>query len=107
MMRAGQLDRIITIQRVTTTVDDYGTPVEGWAIVATVRGHRVHMNREEFAAAYGQGSQALTTFRIRHLDGLTLADRLTCDGETFDIKGIEPIGRREAMELRCVAHGAA
>lgn len=105
-MRAGQLDRTIVIQRATTTVDAYGVPQEAWATLATVRGHRVHMNREEFAAAYGQGSEAVTVFRIRHLDGLTLADRLTCDGDTYDIKGIEPLGRREAIELRCVAHGA-
>lgn len=104
-MRAGKLDRIIVIDRVTTTVDEYGTPVEGWTTVATVRGQRVHMNREEFMAAYGQGSQAVTVFRIRHLDGLTLADRITCDGETFDVKGIEPLGRREGLELRCIAHG--
>lgn len=102
-MRAGKLDRIITIERVATTVDDNGTPVEGWTLVASVRAQRVKLTTEEFLRAFGSTQEAVAIFRIRHLDGLTLADRLTCEGETFDLKGIEPLGRREGLELRCIA----
>jgi SPP1 family predicted phage head-tail adaptor len=104
-MRAGKLDKIIVIQRVTTTVDEYGTPAEGWATVATVRAQRVKLNTDEFLRAFGTTSEAMAVFRVRHIDGLTLADRVTCDGETFDLKGIEPIGRRAGIELRCTATG--
>ncbi len=105
-MRAGRLDKTLTISRVTTTVDEYGTPVEGWATVATVRAQRVRLNVEEQLRAFGNASEAVAVFRVRHMDGLTLADRITCDGEIFDLKGIEPLGRREGMDLRCVATGA-
>lgn len=105
-MKAGKLDRTITIDRVTTTVDEYGTPVEGWANVATVRAQRVKLTTDEFLRAFGTTSEAIAVFRIRHMDGLTLADRVTCDGETFDLKAVEPLGRREGLELRCVAQGA-
>ncbi|MEX0404056.1 phage head closure protein [Aquibium sp. LZ166] len=105
-MRAGKLDRIITIDRVTTTVDEYGTPVEGWSTVTTVRAQRVKLTTDEFLRAFGTTSEAVAVFRIRHMDGLTLADRVTCDGETFDLKAVEPLGRREGLELRCVAQGA-
>ncbi len=104
-MKAGKLDRIITVQRVTTTVNEYGTPVEGWTTVATIRAQRVKLTTEEFLRAFGSTSEAVAVFRIRHMDGLTLADRITCEGETFDLKGIEPIGRREGLELRCIASG--
>lgn len=104
-MKAGLLDRIITIERVTTTVDEYGTPVEGWTTVATIRAQRVKLTTEEFLRAFGSAQEAVAVFRIRHMDGLTLADRITCEGETFDLKGVKPIGRREGLELRCIASG--
>jgi SPP1 family predicted phage head-tail adaptor len=104
-MKAGLLDRIITVERVGTSVDAYGTPVEGWTTVATVRAQRVRLTTEEFLRAFGSTSEAVAVFRIRHMDGLALADRITCEGETFDLKGIEPIGRREGLELRCIAAG--
>lgn len=104
-MKAGRLDRIITVERVTTTVDDYGTPIEGWATVATIRAQRVRLTTEEYLRAFGSTSDAVAVFRVRHMDGLTLADRITCEGEAFDLKAIEPLGRREGLELRCIASG--
>ncbi len=105
-MRAGKLDRIITIERATTTVDEYGTPVEGWATIATVREQRVKLSTEEFLRAFGNTSESAAVFRVRHLDGLSTGDRVRYQGSTFDLKGIEPIGRREGLELRCIAAGA-
>lgn len=105
-MRAGKLDKSLTIERVTTTVDEFGTPTEGWATVAAVRAQRVKLSTEEFLRAFGSNAEAVAVFRIRHLDGLTLADRITCDGQSYDLKGIEPLGRREGLELRCIASGA-
>jgi len=35
-MKAGQLDKRVTIQRRSGTLDAYGQPVAGWADVATV-----------------------------------------------------------------------
>lgn len=102
-MRAGKLDRTIVIERATTTVDEYGTPAEGWTTVATVRAQRVKLTTEEFIRAFGSASEAVAVFRIRYVDGLTTADRITCDGETYDLKGIEPIGRRQGLELRAIS----
>lgn len=104
-MRAGKLDKTIVIERATTSVDEYGTPAEGWTTIATVRAQRVKLSTEEFLRAFGSTAEAVAVFRIRHMDGLTLADRVTCDGETFDLKGIEPLGRRDGIELRCIASG--
>lgn len=104
-MRAGKLDKTITIERAATTVDQYGTPAEGWTTVATVRAQRLKLSTEEFLQAFGNTTEAVALFRIRHIDGLTVADRVTCDGEIFDVKAIEPIGRRRGLELRCLAAG--
>ena len=68
-MRAGKLDKIITIGRVTNTVDDFGTPQEGWATVATVRAQRVKLTTEEFlswqASIDEYGLAGLRTTRIQ------------------------------------------
>lgn len=105
-MRAGKLDRIIVIERVTTTVDEYGTPQEGWATVATLRAELIQSSAQEFIRAYGASTDTIVIFRTRYLDGVTTADRVTYAGQPYDLKEVKEIGRREGLELRCVATGA-
>jgi len=104
-MRAGKLDKTIMIARATTVVDDYGTPSEGWATVATVRAQLVQSSAEEFMRAHGADGASVAIFRIRYLDGLVLADRVTHAGTAFNVEEIKEIGRRRALELRCTAAG--
>lgn len=105
-MRAGKLDKIITIDRFTSTVDEYGTPIEDWTTVATVRAQIIQSTTEEFMKGWGTSTEAAVVFRIRHLDGITPADRVTYDGRAYDLKEIKELGRREGLDLRCVAQGA-
>lgn len=102
-MRAGKLDRTITIQRFTNTVDDYGTPVQAWADVATVRAQIIEASTDEYIAARGAVDKAVVIFRIRWLDGITNADRVTYGGQNFNMKETKEIGRRKGLELRCEA----
>lgn len=106
MMRAGKLTKTITIDRFTSTVDEYGTPIENWAEVATVRAQIIQATTEEFMRSFGVSSETAIVFRIRHLDGITLADRVTYQGRHHDLKEIKELGRREGLDLRCVAQGA-
>lgn len=106
MMRAGKLDRIITIERPTVTVDDYGTPQETWATIATMRAQRIQSTTEEFMRSFGASSEIATIFRTRHLDGITLDCRVTEGSAVYDLKEIKELGRREGLDLRCTASGA-
>ncbi|WP_223177235.1 head-tail adaptor protein [Sphingobium jiangsuense] len=99
------MDRTITIERVTTTVDDFGTPISGWATVATIRAQRIQATTEEFMRSFGASTETAVIFRIRHMDGLTLADRVKEGSAVFDLKEIKELGRREGLELRTVATG--
>lgn len=101
-MRAGKLDRTITIQRASVTDDDYGAPQEAWATVATVRAQLIQSTAKEFIRDYGAAGVTTCVFRIRYLAGVTLADRVGYDGKTYDVKEITEIGRRRGLELRCV-----
>lgn len=102
-MRAGKLDRTVTVQRFTSTVDDYGTPKSTWADVATMRAQVLQANTEEFIRGYGASDKSVVIFRIRHLDGITNADRVAHNGSHLNIKEIKEIGRRKGLELRCEA----
>jgi len=101
-MRAGSLDRTITIQRATVTVQDDGTPAHSWAPLATVRAQLIQAATDEFIRDFGASSEATYVFRIRWLDGIKLADRVSYAGRIFDIKEIKELGRREGLELRCL-----
>lgn len=102
-MRAGQLHDRITIQRRTSTVDDFGTPIETWADLATARASVIQSSTQEFMAAIGQTGTIATIFRLRYLDGITTADRVSHDGRFYDIKEVKELGRRAGMDLRCTA----
>lgn len=100
-MRAGKLDRLITIQRFTNTVDDFGTPVEAWADVATLRAQIVTASTDEFIS-HGAEAETVIVFRARYVAGITAADRIVYGGAAHNIKELTEIGRRRGLELRCV-----
>ena len=104
-MRAGKLDKTITIERSAATVDSYGTPSEGWNPIATIRAQVIQSTTEEFMRSFGQTSETAVVFRIRHLGGIGPSDRVTFDGQAFDIKEVKELGRRAGFDLRCVSVG--
>lgn len=101
-MRAGKLDKTITIERRGEVVDDYGTVTEGWATLAGVRAQVIQQSTEEFLQSAGTTGQTAIVFRIRHRDGLTTADRVSYQGQVFDLKEIKELGRRDGLDLRCM-----
>jgi len=106
MMRAGKLDKTISIESLGLTVDDYGTETEGWTPVATVRAQLMQASTEEFMRSAGSISETAVVFRIRFRDDLAPSDRVTHQGQAYDVKEINELGRREGLDLRCVAAGA-
>ncbi|MCB1511521.1 MAG: phage head closure protein [Hyphomicrobiaceae bacterium] len=104
-MRAGKLDRDITIQRGTTTIDEYGTMTQTWADVATLRAQIVQQSTEEFIRGFGASDVTAVIFRTRWLDGVTNADRISHDGGIYNIKEMKEIGRRRGLEIRCTSMG--
>jgi len=105
-MRAGKLDRQITIQRSTYTVDDYGSPVYSWVDVANLRAEVVQASTEEFIRAYGASDETVIIFRTRYVEGVGNADRVQYQGEDHNIKEVKEIGRRNGLELRCLRIGS-
>lgn len=100
-MRAGKLDRTITIQRFTSEPNEYGTPVETWTTVATLRAQLIQASTEEFIRG-GAVDETIIIFRTRWLAGVTTADRIEYEGVALNIKETKEIGRRKGLELRAV-----
>ncbi|MCO5131209.1 MAG: phage head closure protein [Xanthobacteraceae bacterium] len=101
-MRAGKLDQQIVVQRFTNTVDDYGTPIETWTTLATVRAQIIQQSTEEFIRGYGASDDAIVIFRVRWIPDISTADRVVFDGDNYNIKELKPIGRAKGVDIRAV-----
>lgn len=100
MIRAGKLDKLITVQRLTEAVDAAGTVSRTWAAILTLRAEVLTLSLTEAAAAFGEAETTSQLLRTRYVDGLTTADRVQLDGTAYNLKAIGVIGRRRGLELR-------
>lgn len=105
-MRAGKLDRVIDIVRVTSETDPYGNPIETEETIATLRAQLIEASTEEFQRAYGASGETAIVFRTRFLDDVTLADRVEYEGDSYNILALKEIGRRRGLEIRTNRTGA-
>lgn len=102
-MRAGDLDRRITIERVTIETSPSGEPIETWNALATVWAKVDQQGGREFFATVQEVSERKVVFRIRWIEGLTVLDRVVLDGAVHDIEEVRRLGRKEGVELHCTA----
>lgn len=103
-MRAGKMDRRITIERATVVgKDDFNDDVLEWGPIATVWAQaRPNRGAERFTAAEVAGS-AVMTFHIRYRDDVTVKDRILYDGKTWNIVDVREVGRHVVTEIDATA----
>lgn len=109
-MRAGVKDRRITLETKTVSRNGVGDEVETWATVSTLWAQRVEGSKvaERFAA--NQTFATVTTiFKVGYWPayGLISPDthRIVFDARIYNILGALEIGRKDGVELLCVARG--
>lgn len=105
-MRAGNLDRIIEIQRRTTGLDLYGTVIDAWTTVATMRAQLLKNATDDREGERGHTTDATLTFRMYYFASLSLNDRLLYEGQQYEVKQISEIGRRVGMDVTCERVGS-
>ena len=101
-MRAGNLDRKITLQRFSETRDAYNAPVLSWATLAIVWAAFEPVSDGERLRADEVAASATARFRIRYsttVDGLNPKDRVLYEAVVFDILHVKPMGRRVGLEI--------
>lgn len=102
-MRAGKLDRRLTVQRRELVSKDGWNDVYDWTDLITVWCEKEH-SKEDIQNLDDAGRHfSVITFRTRWLSDIREEDRLLFEGETFEIRGIREIGRREGLEIKAKA----
>ena len=102
-MRAGDLDRRITIEQSTDTADSFGTPVPGWSELDVVWAKVRRRFGREFLEG-GVQAEADIVFTIRYRSDVTHAMRVVYDADNYDIVSIIEVGRQEGLEIAAKAH---
>ncbi len=102
-VNAGDLDQSVTLQSRSVVTDATGQDTITWVDVATVKAQcQAVRGREFFAAAQVQQEQTVKV-RIRYRAGVTQTMRLVWQSVNYDITGVVPVGRKEMLELMCLA----
>jgi SPP1 family predicted phage head-tail adaptor len=105
-VRAGQMDRVIILQRVSTSATDSGAVTETWNSVVTLRAQLMVTSLDELQAAMGNSTEIAVTFRTRWFHDVRLSDRLVYQGQFFNITQTKEIGRRRGLEIKAIRVGA-
>lgn len=97
MPSASQRKELIVIERVTATEDAYGGEAEVWATYATRRASVRFGTAQEKREAAQEGGVQSATFeceRSSTLDSVTLKDRISYLGSSWDLTEIAPLSRK-------------
>jgi SPP1 family predicted phage head-tail adaptor len=106
MTGAGDLDRRMTIQRATTTLNEFNEPIETWGDLATVWAKRRDASATESYRAQEVGAQITARFTIRWssvVASVNPRDRLSFDGRFYNITAVRDVGRSRLREIDAVA----
>lgn len=105
-MRAGELDRRITLQRAVMVPNSLNELVPQWADLATVFAQYLPISDGERIRAQQVGAFATARFRVRWsalTAGLTAKDRIVFEGQVFEIAGVKELQRRVGVEITAAA----
>lgn len=105
-MRAGLLDRRITIQQKTITQSDSGEEQESWSTLAEVWAQKIENRGQERFAAQQYVGHSVRTFRFRYsstVAAITTEHRLVYEAVNYNISDVREIGRHEGIEIDCYA----
>ena len=109
-MKFGQMDRRITLQRATLATNAYGERVETWGTLATVWAQVQY--KEGSGKEAVQSDQLFSSqpvhFIIRYstdVSSIRPSDRVSYNGDTYQIEGIQEIGRAEGLRIFTTLRG--
>lgn len=106
-MDAGELDRTIELFSPTAAVDDgYTITPGGFASQGTRKAKYIPAMRREIFEAAGREANLPVVFEVRS-DTMTRQIietwRIGFDSATFDVKGVQQVGRRQYLRIEALA----
>lgn len=101
-MQAGRLNRRVTLQSPSQSVDEIGQPIPGWTDVATVWGDVRLRSGLESVKAGAVVSTVQASVRIRYRTGINAGMRVLVDSVPYEVLAVQPdVGGREYVDLVC------
>jgi len=106
-VKAGPLNRLITIQSRDSGTDDAGQPVQTWTALATVWANVRGANGMATIKAGLPGVEVnWYSFRIRYRTDVDAADRVVFGGQNYDVKQVRhDFANKEWTDLVCELGG--
>ncbi len=106
-MEIGDLRHRITLQQLTTTVNDNGFKVETWEEFKTIWAAVSNLHGREYYAAAAIQAENTVKFTIRYLEGLNTTMRILFQGKQYNITAIDNIKyRNRYIEIKALEVGA-
>lgn len=102
-MRAGRLDRRITIEQLVETRTATGAVKESWTFFSKVWAQVTPMSASERFLSDSKRSVRVNKFKIRYLKDLQNTMRIQYEGLVYKIIGIAELGRFEGYEITAEA----
>ena len=100
-MRAGRMDRRITIEVNTPGTNEFNEPVESWATLAVVWADYRPQRGDEWYQSEREVETEVARFFIRFRSDVSPLNRHQFDGKVWDIIYAREIGRKDGLELMC------
>lgn len=99
MMHAGKLDHQISIVELTTAKDEWNYDVQTESEFASAWAMRIDKRPSEEVEAMAVEAITRTEWWIRYVDGVTRKMEVHFDGDVYEIKGIQTMGRKTWLVL--------
>lgn len=101
-MQAGRLNRRVTLQSPSQSVDELGQPIPGWTDVATLWADIRMKSGLEAIKAGAPVSTVQASIRIRYRPGVTAGMRVVHNLAAYNIVAVMPdVSGREFVDLAC------
>jgi SPP1 family predicted phage head-tail adaptor len=98
-MKAGKLDREISIEHPVQSTDELGGIETVWMPKAQVWASKEDVSDGERARVSELGASVTTRFRIHWGADAKVTDRVICEGRVYDLVAVKELGRHEGQEL--------
>jgi len=105
-MKAGRLDRRITIMRASLSANALNEHEETWLDIATVWASKEDISDSERIRAQEVSAEITTRFQIRHSSAVADVnpkDRVRFEGRVYDVYGVKEIPYRAGLEITATA----
>ncbi len=101
-IKAGDLRRVVTLQRPVSRVNEKGRRIADWEDVATVKAGKADVSGREFYQAQAFHAEDVVTFTLRSRRDVEASWRLKHREEIYNILEVNHLGYMgDFMRLKC------